>query len=342
MKTDLLSGLEAAAYGARLAKVDMVPDFPMPGISRITDKIRGFCQVFDVDSQGSVLTAAMGATACEKRSFFAVNSINALQDFLNASLMRLPLVAAGMPNPVLRDIGWILFMPSSNQEIFDTVVQAYRICEDNNVLLPGFVSIGLPELREPVILPTEQSIRGFLPRLRLQSKIDAKKPMAIDIPGDNLELRLQQHKAMENAVKIIQKTYDVWKKKFRRSYSLVESYCMEDAETAVVAAGPECLTAKVAVNRLREQGDKVGLLRLRVIRPLPSEEIKNHLKNVKHVAVVENSASPGSSGILYKDVKECYSGLCSSFLSSRLNEDDFINIFKQIKNLNMPERFWML
>jgi len=340
MKQDLLSGLGAAAWGARLSKAAVVPNFPMPRVYGIADNLRDCCDVFDVESQSSAITAAMAAVACEKRSFLALDGIQSLQDFCNAAFMRLPLVAAGT-TLALRDNGWLMFIPESNQEILDTVIQAYRICEDSSVLLPGFVYLDFPELREPVFIPKEQSIKGFLPNLRLQNKIDAKKPMAIGIP-DGLELKAQQQKAMNNALKIIPKVNEIWKKRFKRSYGLVEGYCLEDADNAIVVAGSDALTAKVAVNHLREQGEKVGLLRLRVIRPLPTEIIRDALKNIKRLAVVDKAISIGSSGILYKDIKEGYDGFCSNFIAGRLSEKDFVDIFKQIKIAEKPERFWFL
>ena len=256
--------------------------------------------------------------------------------------MRLPIVVVnigGYRNDVLslRDKGWIIIMTESNQEVLDSIIQAYKIAEDNKVLLPIIINIDDPDFREPVVIPTDQAIKGFLPKLRLDKKMDIKKSSYIGI-DNTLESLAQQQKAMENAAALMEKIDEKWKKKFRRSYGMAEKHLIDDAEYVIVTAGANSSTARSAVNKLREDGERVGLLRLRVIRPVC--DLGDLLKN-KRVVVVDSTPAPGSGGILYNEIK-AYSGFCSSFISDHImSEDDFFKLYKQLKLMEKPERFWM-
>ncbi|MFH0832190.1 MAG: hypothetical protein V1900_00510 [Candidatus Aenigmatarchaeota archaeon] len=342
MKKELFSGYDAAAYGAMLASVGFIPIYPTSFASEIANKIsysgQEACKITGFESQSSALAAAIGSEACERRTFVASNSLEAMQEFYDMSAMRLPIVSVMKSHRIfaLRDSGFIIFLPESNQEILDTVIQAYRICEDSKVLLPAIINVDSPGFRETIIVPNKKAIEAFLPKLRLQSKLDFKNPLPMT-KDSKIAIQL----AMKSSLKLIEKIDEKWKIKFKRSYGLVEKYFLDDAEYAFVVAGYNAPTAKSVVKKLREQGEKVGLLRLRVFRPFPDENVKTALKNVKRVAVVEQNVSLGDLGVFYQEVKQSC-GFCSDFIPMKyMNEKDFFDIFARLKKAEKEERLWV-
>jgi len=338
MKGELLDSYESAAFGAKLSRVEFLADYPS---SEINNKIREFvsnefpCDVLEVESQSAALSAAIASESCEKRTFLALRKISLIEEFATASCMRLPIVAVSSNSMVLRDAGWVIFLPESNQEILDTVIQAYRICEDKKVLLPALIKTDFP-IREPVLVPTDKSVDKFLPRLKLKNKLDLKNPLVLNTDDD---FRDQQQRAMLNALKIIDNINEKWKSKFKREYSAVEKYLLEGSDYAIVIYGSDSSTAKAAVNKLREQGENVGLLRIRVLRPFPSDDIRNALKAVKRIAVIDKEISLGSSGILYPEIKCNFS---SNFIATkRISERDIFDIYDRLKKSEKEERVWL-
>ncbi|MEM7819814.1 MAG: hypothetical protein QXD48_03215 [Candidatus Aenigmatarchaeota archaeon] len=358
MKNELLSTQDAAAYAAKLCNVDIVPNFPSPFANEIVEKLRQIhrCEIFDIESQNSAILAALSSEACEKRTFLPLSAIRTIEEFYITSFMRLPIVGVNISRPIdnysliynhndilaLRDAGWLIFMPESVQEVIDTIIHAYRICEDSKVLLPAMINIDMI-IRETVQIPTEQFVKNFLPKLKLPHKIDVKNPKIFGVPVENYEeFKLQQHLAMKNALNLMPKIYEKWKK-LKRNYNIIEKYMLDDAEYAIVITGFNSTTAKSAINKMRELGKKVGLLRLRVLRPWPKDEISKALKDIKKVAVLDHAISLGYGGILYLDMKSCYNGFISNFISlgKHLIDDDFIKIISRIEKSEKEEIVWI-
>ncbi len=353
MKKELLSASEASAYGAKLARVQSAPNFESPfsaAIAKSMGKISKESLIFDMETQGSAITAAIGNEASGKRTFLPISSLTSIQELRQASFMRMPIVAVNVSRSIalnsdqndvmaLRDLGWLMFFPENNQEILDSIILSYRICEDNRVLLPAVINIDFPAAYETVSLPTEQSIDKFLPKLKLPAKIGDTN---IGVPVENhREFIMQQQAAMNNSLKVIQKAGEQWKGVAKRSFGMTESFMLDDADYALVTVGYHSPTAKEAVIELRKN-EKVGLLRLRAIRPWPDEEIRAALKNVKKIAVIDQNVSLGSSGVLFPEVKACSDGFASNFISlGYLNKKDFFDIFKKLKSQEKPERVWL-
>src|SRR3989338_5855626 len=273
MKGDILSSTDAAAYGAKLSGVEVVPNFPQPLAVEITKKLSKIhsCEMPHLQSAGDMFAAALGASAVGRRAFVACSSPLSYETF-SAPFMRLPFVAVNISRSMhgvkpdhatimaLRDAGYLMFFPESNQEIHDTILHAYKVCEDQKVLLPAIVNIdGIPNFMEPVQVATDQALKGFLGKL--SAKLDVKKPAQLDIYSDSYDQgRLQMGKAMENSIDLIKKTGEKWKQKFRRDYGLVEKFMTEDADVIIVIMGYHSATAKAAAQRMRSQGKKVGVL----------------------------------------------------------------------------------
>ncbi len=351
MKKEFLSACEAAAHGAKLARVESVPNFESPLSAEIVKRLGKMsreCAIFDTESQDSAITAALGSEASGKRTFLPMSFPSSLQGMRQASSMRLPIVAANVSRSLalnaehdilaLRDLGWLMFFAENNQEILDSIAIAYRICEDSKVMLPSIVNIDFSAVCETVALPTEQSVDKFLPKLKLPAKLESSDMAYIDEYRESL---MQQQAAMNNSLKVAQKACEQWKALTKRSYGMTESFMLDDAEYAFVAAGYHSSTAKEAVMELR-QSEKVGMLRLRTIRPWPAEEISAALRDVKKIAVIDQNVSLGSSGILFSEIKPCCSSFANNFISFRyLRKKDFIDAFRKLKSLEKPERIWL-
>lgn len=353
--SELISSTEAAAYGAKLSAVQAMPHFPEPlslNIAKKISEINESMDIFEVDSQSSAVAASIGSVLAEKRTFTTFSVPHAMHEFYTASFMRLPLVAACVSRGLgaytikaehsiflLRDAGWIIFLAESNQEIMDSIIMAYRISE--KALLPSVVNIdGIPNFREPVLVPTEKKIGNFLPKLRL-GKLAAKTAAGMPIDDEYMEMRASQHKAMKNAASVIKNVQDKWDEKFKRLYPTVEKYMMDDAEYAIVVAGFHSSTGKAAVNRLRERGEKAGLLRIRVLRPFPENEIKEALQQIKKAGIVDQSVSPGATGQLYTEIRPLCNAVSFTSIGRHISEKDFTEMFSTLKTEG-KERFWVM
>ncbi len=333
MRKDLLDSAESAACGAIASKVCSVPLYPSSFSAAA--KLKGIdgCDAFELESQSSAITAAMGAELSGKRTFVPLSSLHSLRELNAVSYMRLPVVAISGADAGfgLRDSGWIIFLAESSQEVLDAVIQAYRTGEDQHVMLPSLVSIDCTGTREVVSLPGEKDMEGFLPNLKIE-KLDVKRNRAFGVPAEDYgAFLLDRNNCMASALKSLGKTGEQWSKKFKRPGGPVESCYTEDADFIIVCAGFSSPTIKSAVSRLRSSGEKVGFARLRVLRPFPEDELRKALQNAKKVAVVDSSISAGKGGILFSETRHLHPS-CVSFVALRkLEEKDVDRIFGAMK-----------
>jgi pyruvate ferredoxin oxidoreductase alpha subunit len=236
----------------------------------------------------------------------------------NAAGMRLPIVmsianrAVGAPLSIwndmqdsisLRDAGWLQFYAEDNQEATDLHFLAYKVAEDPGIQLPAFVCFDgfiLSHTYEPIDMLSQEQIDVYLPKYNPVEKLDAKDPISFGMyatPDYYTEFRYEMDEAQKRAKAVIAKAGKEFGTQFGRDYSsLVEGYQLDDAETAIVAMGSVCGTVKDAIDEMRAAGKKVGLLKIRVFRPFPSEEIAKALSKVKRVAVLDKNISLGARG----------------------------------------------
>ncbi|MDD1665877.1 MAG: pyruvate ferredoxin oxidoreductase, partial [Methanomicrobiales archaeon] len=215
----------------------------------------------------------------------------------------------------LRDSGWLQFYAEDNQEAADLHYLAYRVSEDQRVLLPVMVCFDgfiLSHTYEPVDMPTQEEVDAYLPKFTPCQRLDAKDPISFGMFANQdyyMEFRYAIDQAMQQAKERIRDYGREFRDRFGRDYSaLVEGYRLEDAETALVAMGSLCGTAKDAIDEMREAGRKVGLLKIRTYRPFPSEEIAAALRSAKRVAVLDKNISLGSKGAVGLEVKDVLYG----------------------------------
>ena len=331
----ILKGNEAAALAAKLAKPDVVAAYPITPSTDFPEKMSEFVangelphtQFLPVESEHSAMSACVGAAAAGARVCTATASqgLELMHEILFiASGMRLPIVlynanrALSAPINIwcdhqdtisARDTGWIQFYAENNQEIFDLMLIAFRVAEDKRVLLPAMACIDAfvcTHTFEPVDVPSQEEIDDFLPPYKPEHvKLDPEDPWTLGpfgVPEYYQEMRYAQHLAMKNAEKVIDEVFQDFEKRFGRKYQKVTPYRTEDADIIFITMGSISGTAKEFVDRVREEGKKVGAIKITVLRPFPFKEILPLIKNAKVVATLERNISMGYGGAVYADL----------------------------------------
>jgi len=322
----ITEGSHAVAEAVRLCRPQVVSAYPITPQTHIVERLAEMVADGDLDgeymcveSEFSALSSCLGASAAGSRVYSATTSQGLAfmaEVVFNVAGMRQPIImsianrALGAPLNIwndqqdsifLRDSGWMQFYAEDAQEATDLHFIAYKVAENYDVLLPSFVCFDgfiLSHTFEPVDIPNQEEIDAYLPAFNPYQRLDAKKPVSFGMyatPDYYQEFRYEINAAMVRAKKVIREAGAEFAEKFGRDYSgLVEGYRLEDADTAIVALGSVCGTIKDAVDEMRDAGEKVGLLKIRCFRPFPAEEIKEALKGVSNVAVLEKNISIGS------------------------------------------------
>jgi pyruvate ferredoxin oxidoreductase alpha subunit len=339
----MLTGNYAAAHGARLARAEVVPVYPITPQTHIMEKMAEFiekgaldAEFVPVESEHTAMAVAIAAQATGARTFTATSAQGLVymhENLFVASGLRLPIVMAivnralGAPNTIWpdlsdsldqRDTGWIQIYVENAQEAHDMIVQAYRIAEDKQVLLPVaicFEGIIISHYMEPVEILDQQKVDQFLRPYEPEHVIlDPDRPMAVGqiVMDDSYytEYRYQQQEAMDNAQTVIRQVDDTFGDTFGRYYGgLIAADGMQDAEVALLTLGSLTSTARAVVKTLREEaGIPIGLIKLRAVRPFPDRELKKHLSDLKAVAVLERDVSIGAGGIIYTELARILNG----------------------------------
>jgi len=215
----------------------------------------------------------------------------------------------------MRDAGWLQFYSEDNQEATDLHFIAYKVAEDQSIQLPALVCFDgfiLSHTYEPVDILTQEEADRYLPKFAPAERLDAADPISFGMyatPEYYLEFRYEMDRAQKRAKEAIAKAGKEFGTLFGRDYSaLIEGYKIEDAETAIVAMGSICGTVKDAIDEMRDEGKKVGLVKIRVFRPFPAEEIAKMLAHVKRVAVLDKNISLGSKGATALEVRDALYG----------------------------------
>jgi pyruvate ferredoxin oxidoreductase alpha subunit len=335
-----LNGDEAIAYAVKQSDVDVVAAYPITPQTIIVEKYSEYVANGEVnteyvctESEHSAMAACIAASATGARTFTASASagLALMHEMLFvASGSRTPIVMAianrALSSPLningdqsdsmaQRDAGWIHLYAENAQEAYDTVLQAFRVAEHNDVMLPVIVGIDgfiVSHTLENVTVLNGETVKAFvgeriLPKVLTHEgktvpfKLDPANPMTmgpIALPNYYFEFKRQQEESMNNSLSIIQQIHDEYAKLSGRSYGngLVETYNLEDAEIALVCVGSAAGTVKTVVDELRQDGVKAGLLRLKTFRPFPVEAVRSALEGVKAVAVMDKSMSFGGNG----------------------------------------------
>ncbi len=361
----MITGNGAAAWGARLARAEIIPNFPITPQTAIIEEIASWIASGEMDadflpmeSEHSVQSALAAASSVGTRVFSATSSQGLMlmtEMMFVTSGLRLPVilvnVSRGLSAPITlwsdhndvlvqRDSGWLQIFCSNNQEVLDSVVMGYKIAENSEVLLPMMINLDgfiLSATREPVNIPDQDEIDDFLPEYDPKHTIlDPKEPMSVGgvVFDEYMYFRSQQRMAMQNSKGVITDVCAEWEKMTGRKYGLVEPYCPDDSERVLVIAGSESAILKYTVDKLRAKGEKVGMLRLRTMRPFPCEETIDALSDVEEIGVIDQDISPGSGGIIATDVKACLGRNVTSFIAGlggrRIGVKKYEQMFKRL------------
>ncbi len=331
MKT-VITGNHTAAYGAQLARAEVIAAYPITPQTQVVEKLaeivaKGQLQArfIKVESEHSAMAASLGAAAAGARTFTATSSqgLALMHEMLHwATGARLPVVMVNINRAMAppwniwtdqtdslsqRDTGWMQFYCADNQEILDTIIQAYKVCEQ--VLLPAMVVLDafvLSHTSEPVSIPEQKLVDEFLPPYQPEYKLDPQKPHAfggLSGPDVYYKFRYKIQQAMDEALEKIKTVDAEYGRVFGRQYGLVERYCCDDAEFLLITSGTLAETAKEVIDNLRRQGVAIGLARVRVFRPFPRQEIRALAKGVKAIGVIDRNISFGAEGIFFSEIK---------------------------------------
>ena len=359
MTKEVMTANKAVAEAARLAKPQVIPVYPITPQTTISEYLAQYvadkkidANYVKVESEHSAISAAVGASSAGVRVFTATSSqgLMLMHEILFAAAgMRTPFVLADANRAISaplniwndqqdsiaqRDAGWLQIYVENAQEALDTTLMAYKI---SMVCLDGFI---LTHTVEPVEIPDQESVDKFLPPYTPEhAYLDPKDPMSIGNLADPdyyLEARHDMQVAMENSIEVIEKTCDEFGEIFGREYGLIEPYKTEDAEIIFVAMGSICSTIRVIVNQLRDQGEKVGLLKIRAYRPFPVEAINESVKNCEKLAVVDKNVTCGIGGALYTDIKakihkEAY-GFIAGLGGRDITPESILEMYEKTKN----------
>jgi len=324
-----------AGYAAKAARVKVVAAYPITPQTAIVEKIADFVEMGEMDaeyirveSEHSAMVACIAAAAAGVRTFTATSShgLALMHEALHwASGSRLPIVMAvvnramGAPWSIWsdfsdslsqRDTGWMQFYCADNQEVFDTIIQAYKLCENEKVFLPAMVCLEgfiLSHTYAPVSVPNQEEIDDYLPEYRCGWELDVNRPYShanLVSPEYYMEFRYMIQEAMENAKRMIPKVDKDFCEHFGREYGgLVEKYKCDDADLVMLTMGTMASDAKLAVDKMRNEGLKVGSARVRVYRPFPMEEIMKLAENAQMISTIDRHISFGMEGFLASEAK---------------------------------------
>ncbi len=321
-----LSSNYAVAYAVKDTDVDVIAAYPITPQTTVVEKIAELiangeldAEMIHVESEHSALSAVVGSSAAGARSFTATASqgLELMHEILHiASGLRLPIVMSiatrALSAPIsiwndysdlmnTRDTSWVTLIASSAQEVYDTVVQAFRIAEDPEVMLPVMVAYDgylMSHTYEPVLVPEDPTpIREYAPKNTNRIKLDPERPVTFGTlasPEWYYEFKYQQVMAMKKALEKAREADEEYRKRFGRGYGLVECYNCEDADIILVSYGGLHGTIVEALEAMKQTGVRVGALRIRLWRPFPVEDVKKAIGGAKLVTVIDKAISYGA------------------------------------------------
>lgn len=317
----------AIAEAASACDVDCIAAYPITPQTHVVEHLAEIvaegeldAEFIPVESEHAALSACIGCAAAGARTFTATASqgLALMHEVLFiASALRLPMVMVvanrALSGPISiwndhsdvmteRDVGWVQIFAENGQEAVDLVIQAHKISEDHRVLLPimvhfdGFI---LSHMIEPLILPSRDEVKKFLPNFVPAQRLDIDNPISmgpVGMPAVFTEAKMVAEAAVRESYGPIVETFKSFGEMFGRTYRPVETYRSEDAETLLVTMGSISETAMTWVDGQRERGEKVGLVRFRMWRPLPMEDFKKAIHGAKALCVLDRHFSPGGPG----------------------------------------------
>ena len=329
------SGNEAVALGVRLARPHVIAAYPITPQTTVVERLAEMAEdgslrteYMHVESEHSALSACIGASAVGARTFTATSSQGLLymvECMHYASGGRFPIVmmnanrSLALPWNIYNDqrdslsqldSGWIQVYVEDAQEALDMTIQAFAVAEHAKVLTPVMVNLDgfvLTHTYELVEVPAQDAVDKFLPPFKTTNKMSFEKPTNMGFtatPAHYAEFKFQQHQALLDAATVIADVDRTFGEQFGRYYGgLLDAYRVEDAEIILITLGSVTGTARVVVDQLRAAGEKVGLIKLRYLRPFPSEELRSLTRHARALGVLEKNISIGYEGTVFTNVR---------------------------------------
>ena len=329
---EVITGNQAAAWGAFLARSQVVAAYPITPqtsiietLAELTSKSPAGCRFINVESEHSAMAASIAASTAGARVFTATSSQGLLlmHELLHwASGGRMPMVMVDVnraPAPgwsiwsdqndslAQRDTGWIQLYCQSAQEVLDTVIQGFKLSEE--LLVPVMVILDafvLSHTAEAVEIPDQELVDRFLPPRFAEYVLDVNSPssfgglLGIDYYQD---IRKKLHEALNAAIPLLERVDDEWEALTGRHYGALNNYRCEDADTILVTMATATSTSIGVVDQMRDQGMRLGRLGLRMFRPFPAEPVRELLRGRRKVIVLDRNCSYGSDGIAFSEIK---------------------------------------
>ncbi|OGD20737.1 MAG: pyruvate ferredoxin oxidoreductase [Candidatus Aminicenantes bacterium RBG_13_59_9] len=334
----VIMGNHALSYGAMISRSQVIAAYPITPQTQVVELLSEMCaskaldaKFIKVESEHSAMAASIGAALAGARTFTATSSqgLALMHELLHwASGGRLPVVMGNINRAMApgwsiwsdqndslseRDTGWMQFYCASNQEVLDTVIQAFKVSEA--LLIPSMVvldAFSLSHTYEVVDLPDQAKVDEYLPPFKPRFRLTPSEPHAfggLTSPEHYFEFRYKLQKDMEKAPAMIEETGREYEKMFGRFLGLVDPRRCDDAEILLVTSGTAGYTAHVAVEEMRQAGLKVGNLRMKVFRPFPFDKVREIAGRAKKIAVVDRNISYGHHGIFFQEIKSALYGL---------------------------------
>jgi 2-oxoisovalerate ferredoxin oxidoreductase alpha subunit len=332
----VITGNYTASYAAMLCRAEVVPAYPITPQTSIVEKIAEFvstgemkAQYIKVESEHSAMAACISAALTGARTFTATSAhgLVLMHEMLHwATGARTPVIMANVNRALAppwsvwadhtdsmsqRDTGWIQFYCESNQEVMDTLIMCYRVCEQPDIMLPAMVNMDafiLSHTSEVVDVPDISEVDAFLPRFEPEYKLDVDRPMSFGSLAFPTSFYMEWRYKIQHAHDLARRRFKDEAKAFEAHFGrpwgdLIERYRSDDADVVLVAMGTMASTTKEVVDALREQGRKVGLVRVRCFRPFPIRDLRDALGGAKAVGVMDRSHTFGMEGPLFTEVK---------------------------------------
>lgn len=324
----------AVSEAVKLANADVIAAYPITPQTHIVEHLAELvaqgelnAEYVPVESEHSAMSACLGSSAVGARTFTATagQGLELMHEVVYvASAMRLPIVMAvtnrALSSPLsvwgdhsdvmsVRDTGWIQIFVENGQEAVDNTICAFRMAEDIRVLLPVMVHLDgfhLSHMVEPILMPDQKEVDEFLPPFNYPLPLNPNKPVTMGAfapPVVYTEAKWAQEMHLEKSKEVI---LEVWRKfgdKFGRYYNPVECYRCDDCDTLIMTMGSFSETAMMAVDKMREAGQKVGLFRIRLWRPFPYEELRKTVKNARTIIVLDRAISLGMGGPVASELR---------------------------------------
>ena len=328
----VIVGNHAVSWGVKLARAEVIAAYPITPQTQVVEQLSEMCatgelaaRFIKVESEHSAMAACLGASAAGARAFTATSSqgLALMHELLHwASGARHPIVMADINRALgpgwniwtdqtdslaQRDTGWIQLYCETNQEVLDTTILAFRLAEQVNLpvmlVLDAFY---LSHTAEPVDIPDTAAVDAWLPKRDAKVKLDTKSPHAFNAlvrPDDYMDMRHAVQEAMREARTAFDEIEEAWERSFGRRYGAVEAYHTADAEVVLVTSGTMVSTARHVVDQRRAAGERVGLVKVKMFRPFPTDTLRAALRGVERVAVLDRNLSPGRGGIFAEEIR---------------------------------------